>query len=228
MDHGLIKSTLRECRRVAELNDDVYPGCDRTSCWGYFSENGDLRSKVLGYIGLLPKSRKPIVHIDFGGRAHAFEFGADISYSFALNKNDGRFGERNQIYFQGDFFNGKDFTRFLTTLREKEHFPSFVTFAPHAGFQEIPYNEVTKAILGKRFCQVVEIMNPGGLLYLERPFAISDISDFIRGLKQGEYELTLDVKKLSRKTGCRVQMSESIYGPRFLVQKTRLVKNYRL
>ena len=228
MDYNLIGSTLRDCRRVASLNDDIYPGCDRANCFGYFSESKDFRDIVLEYIASIPKSKKPIIHVDLAGRAQAFEFGVDISYSFALNKNNGKSGERDFIFFQGDFFNGKDFVRFLNTLRERKHFPSFVTFAPHAGFQEIPYNYVTKTLLGKRFCQVVEIMSLEGLLYMERPFAISDTLDFFKGLKQGEYGRSMDVKRLSRKMGCKVQMAESVYGPRFLVQKTRLVKNYRL
>ena len=137
----------------------------------------------------------------------------------------------NQI-IQGDLFSRRDFNRFLREVKSQPVASALVTFRPIVGLHSNnpslsgqKYNgfrEVTENILAKRFGQCVSVLRRWGYMYLEKPFQFEGFADFIAGIPQEEWGLSLQIKGLAKQYGCNLQIEPSIFGPKFLLRKRRI------
>lgn len=116
----------------------------------------------------------------------------------------------------------------MERLKRDNISPALVTFEPMAGLNryqsmynaENPiYENVTYGQLEKRLEEIVEILKPGGYIYLEKPFQFSGTADFFRGIPQKQWEITLNIKKLAERLKCKIKIATKISGPYFLIQK---------
>ncbi len=174
------------------------------------------------------------VHIDICGRTNASNMGFDASYCFALKTSDfiKKISSANHFYFDGDIFDPVVFNMFISFIKDHKLNPSLVTFEPVAGLQEYGpcteidrnvsrYREIVYGYLQKRLIQVITILKPGGYIYLERPFQSDPIliADFFRGVPRNKMDISMEMKKIARRHKCKIEVSNDIHGPHFLIHK---------
>lgn len=210
-------------------NGDRYR-LDRTQTRQYFEIHPKWFKKIIKTISE-QKGKK--IHIDICGRTTACRMGFDASYCFALKTSEfvKKISDDNHFFFDGDLFNPVGFNLFIQMIKENELFPTLVTFEPVAGLheygpsaisREVPgYREFAYSYLGKRLEQVIEILRPGGYIYMERPFQFDPVltADFITGTPKNQFDISLWIKKIARRHKCKIEISQDCSGPYFLIYK---------
>lgn len=224
-----LRRTHRYHRDSCSRKPDFY-NVDIFDAYQYFDCNHDYREQVLDYFQKLQDSEVPIVHLDICGRATVQSLGGDKSYCFSLKDPSGKDGRGNQIV-NGDLFCERDFNRFLREVRSQPVAPALVTFRPIVGLQSnnpslngqryAGFREVTEGILAKRFGQCANVLRRWGYMYLETPFQGESFGEFLAGIPQEEWRLSLQIKELAERYHCNLQIEASIFGPKFLLRKRR-------
>jgi hypothetical protein len=148
-----------------------------------------------------------------------------------VSETDKMISGSTNVLFDGDIFDSRNFNKFLSTLRQDSTAPSLVTFRPVAGLQNyspihaiqgVPmYEEITYRQLAKRLEGMVEILRPGGYIFLQHPFQSEVIDNFLSGKKQNQWGISLRIKGLARKCKCRIEINSAPAGPCFLVNKPK-------
>ncbi len=224
---GEIRNSLKYHRDSAKKQPGWY-GADTGQVANYFKHNPEYRKKILTYFSKLREDEIPIVHLDICGVATVQSLGGDMSYCFSLKDQTETDWNGNRI-IQGDLFSNRDFAQFLDEVKSGEA-PALITFRPIAGLQDnnpyistrAEFRESTEGILAKRFSQCANVLRRWGYMYLERPFQFdSSLADFLSGVPQEEYELSRQIKTLSKNNHCNIKIEGSIYGPKFLIRKRR-------
>jgi len=233
-------STFKQIRKTIEFHSSIseenkkgfdYFRLDRLDASLYFSFHKKWKMKIINYFEQLKKGRMKIVHIDICGRTNANSLGVEESYCFSLKASDITkcLAPKSQFFFDGDIFNSKNFSDFIEVVRNKK--PALVTFVPVAGLQTyrisqnmigVPlYRKITYFRLIKRLCALIDILQPGGYIYLERPFQmdVDDIRDFFLRKPQSENIFYVALKKIARKNKCKIEMNLILGCPSFLLQK---------
>lgn len=231
-----IRRVYNYYKRATELhlleNPRDYYRVDKWNAMGYFDIFPKWKKKILTYLSDLKHAKQKIVYVDICGRASGKSLGADISYLFSLKTNEfKRIGySKEDVFIDGDLFNGTDFLRLLSAIRKGPP-PAFITFMPMAGLHSytpflgskdvINYEVITYGLLANRLKRLVEVLRPGGYIMLERPFQFDgSFVEALLGTSQNQFELSLAVKKIARKLKCRVEITSGIGGPYFLIQKS--------
>jgi hypothetical protein len=218
---GHIRKALGYQRGVSETSSqkDEYP-LDRHDAENYFWLQKEWKQEIVEYFNTLHSQGKDVVYVDICGRASAKNLGADRSYGFSLKTPEARReqSEAGDTFIDGDIFDSKAFASFLAFLKEKGDQPNFVTFEPAAGLKDynplnVPteegekYKEVVYQQLEKRLVDMIEILKPGGYVYLSRPF--QKIENFVFD----------EIKRIVTDSGCEIEMSNTAAGPQFLIRK---------
>lgn len=229
-----IRKIMKYYASIAEQKiegGDCYILLDRSQTRQYF----DIHKKWLFEIEeSLSKQKGKKFHIDICGRTTACRMGFDASYCFALKTSDfvKKISINNHFFIDGDIFNPTEFNKFILFIKENKLYPSLVTFEPVAGLHEyglssaistkVPgYREFVYSYMGKRLEQVIEILRPGGYIYLEKPFQFDPVlvGEFITGTPKNQFDLSIGIKKITRNKKCRIEISNDMNGPYFLIHK---------
>jgi len=166
---------------------------DRNNTREYFFLHKEWYKKIEKYVNEQKGSN--LIHLDICGRTSARTMGFNESYCFALKTSEliKKFALKNHHFFNGSLFNPNKFKNFIKLIKDSGKFPSLVTFEPVAGLQDYGpkvliegvsnYRDIVFTYLSKRLCQVVEILKPGGFIYMERPFQFdSDDTAYFSGI----------------------------------------------
>ncbi len=239
---GTIRKVLRYHKRKSERRrrtDDGYYRVNRLNASQYFffdnNEFGiqsEWRKQVTSFFHQVHDQGQKVVYLDLCGEASARSLGADVSYTFSF-----------QPYFtseltnvihpgvqksDGDIFSLRDFSQMLQLIRDKGERLSLVTFDPIVGLQtHTPSHEnkdekaVIYGILEQRLRKVVELMVPGGFVYIGRPFQIDGLTDFLLKKRQSESDLSLHLQKIAASLKCSIEIAEVLTGPYFLLRKNK-------
>lgn len=231
-----IRNLLIRNRSLAEKKSRGGWLRDNTSIYDYFSQFEKFKKRVVRLSDDLAEQKLEFIHVDICGRADADCYGSDRSFLFALNiDDDPSFLQfRNATAYNGDIFRNRDCRGFIRLLRSLNVSPSLITFRPVAGLQRYdePINgmdmEASRAIvyrqLEKRLFLFHEVLKPGGLIFMERPFQNMGFVDFAKGLPQEEWEVSLQIKRASKKLRCGYEIAKSIDGPHYLLTKRGVKK----
>lgn len=229
---------FEEIRRVVEnhkvisdeaAKDDDYR-VDRYAAREYFSGQPEWLEKVKVFFDELHKKGEKVVHVDLCGRANALNIGADVSYLFSLKPPELRkaMGDSREVFVDGSIFDVTDFRALTEMIKEESVSPALVTFVPVAGLkahipkkylQETVEKEITYGILEKRLFDMIDMMRPGGYMYVTKPFDILGLEEFLQGKEQKNYKITERLKELLKGSGCTISMKEQVGGPVFLIHK---------
>ena len=206
---------------------------DRHQTREYFFIHKMWDEKLHKYINEELKNKEKLIHLDICGRTNARTMGFHKSYCFALKTSYFRkkMSEDNHYFFDGDLFNPNDFNEFIELIKTQKAYPTLITFEPVAGLQDYGpeikidgvsnYREIVFAYLVKRLYQIVEILKPGGFLYMERPFQFDSDNavDFFCRVPQNKFKISNSLKKVARKLKCKIEIGKEIGGPYFLLRK---------
>ncbi|MES3005447.1 MAG: hypothetical protein V4664_00710 [Patescibacteria group bacterium] len=225
-------------RKAVEIHTDIsdekrerdHYDLDRVSTSEYFKLHPKWEKGIKTFFGKLHEKGEGVAHVDICGRTDARSLGSDVSYCFSLKASDIRksAADKSTIFIDGDIFNPNDFDLLIKRLKEDGVSPALVTFEPVAGLQshfpefkkEVPmYEKVTYGQLEKRFRQIINILKPGGYVYIAKPFQFLGIEDFLRNKLKEEYEMSIRMKELASEEGCTIEISSELGGPYYLVRK---------
>jgi len=220
-----VVSQFRNCTSEKQKGGERYR-LDRLSAEAYMDVDAEFRKKVYRFLRTLHESGEKVVYVDICGRA---KLGwADINYSFSLQEN---YWESDRIpqRFVGDLFSAKDFYGFLRMVRNNGHRPSFVTCEPVAGLNKYtavgykktgPYEEVLHQRLENNLRAMIELLRPGGFIFLSRVTQGEGMSEFFAGVPQEKRRATLFMKALCKSMRCSVDVNAWHGGtPNFLIRK---------
>ncbi len=231
---GQIRNAIRHHRKASEREcQKSYYQVDRAHTSRYFSQHRKWEEKIRNYFEELHKSGKQVVHVDICGQTIADDLGADRSYCFTLNVSEYQYivsraiSDADNVFIKGDLFCTRDFSNFMKRLKEDDIHPALVTFEPIVGLQgydpfgvaDPNYKEITYGQLEKRLKAMIEILQSGGYIYLDKPFQSDGTAGFIEGKCQKDYEISLRLKKIARQQKCRIEISQEFNGPYFLINK---------
>jgi hypothetical protein len=236
-----IMSTFTEMRKVVTAHhlisgskpfDDHYR-LDRSETYQYFTIHKEWSTKLRDYFAKLRLNNERVVHIDICGRSGARSMGADISYCFSLYTSDfaKKIAAPEKILFDGDILTTKDFNSFVS-LVNKDAAPALITFEPVAGLQAYSpglhqdkvsflYKDITYQQLIRRLRVGIELLRPGGFIYLERPFQFDSghFVDIFNNKKFKDFAISIAIKNIVKKYKCKIEIRGHIGGPYFLIQK---------
>lgn len=234
-------STFTEIRKVITAHhlissskpfDDRYR-LDRPETYQYFTIHKEWSTKLHNYFSELHSNNERVVHIDICGRSGARSMGADISYCLSLYTTDfaKEIAAPHKILFDGDIFTTKHFDSFVS-FAKKDVAPALITFEPVAGLQAYSpglhqdklsslYKEITYQQLIRRLRIGIELLRPGGFMYLERPFQFdsSHFIDIFNKKSFKDFTLSIEIKKLLKRRKCKIEIRGHLGGPYFLIQK---------
>ena len=241
---GNIRHTLRYLREVADIRQsqgEEYR-LDRLHAEEYFrvgEPREDIGRKLERAISEYTQDLKAtgnhsLVFVDICGRA---TYGlAEHNYSFSLQPHNSIYPQKQgECCVVGNIFDSKDFRVLLNMLNKNSHRPFLVTFEPVAGLENYNplylYKEQNCAdttiygCLEKRLAEIVEILLPGGYLFLGKPFQGMNLMDFfVHKIPQEEYVSSLWVKHLARKLKCSFRVVSCPTGPYWILRKYKNVK----
>lgn len=233
---GMREAILWNRARSAEDYDkDPYiHRVDRKHC-DYMSLLPKWERKVQDYIWQLKQAGQRVVYADICGRTTAVERGADISYGFSLHASEMTriVHPKQDILVDGDLFRMRDFYSFLALMRDKGDRPAFVTFNPMAGLQSYTPSESDKYIntrlhprvtwqrLANNLRHLLEVVRPGGYVYLDRPFQLAgtDTIDWLLKKELKDYQSAMWMKEFCKGKQCSVMVDRDISGLKFLLHK---------
>lgn len=223
-----VRSTVRALREItARRADDQYYRVDRRNAAEYLWDRDDWKKLISEFFSQLGGKGHDIVFVDVCGRASARSMGATHNYSFSLQKVGTFDDNEDGSQVRGDIFNSRDFYSFVNLLRERGHFPAWVTCEPIVGLQSYaPYTkhgllreQVVFQRLENNLRRMIEVVLPGGFIFLECPFQGMNLGDFIQKKSLEEYDSTLWLKDFCSRNKCSLRVKDSIVGPRFLLRK---------
>ncbi len=220
-----VVSRLRKLTNTKRKGGECYR-LDRCNGTSYLAGHRKMEKKVYTFLQSLRSAGEPIVYIDVCGRAK-LDF-ADINYSFSLQENYWAF-EQTPERRVGDLFSAKDFYGFLRMIKGNDHRPSLVTCEPVAGLDTYSLEigkktfDCYKAVLYQRLENnlraMIELLRPGGFIYLTRVLPRTNISEFFARIPQDEYMESRFIKALCKSMHCSVEIEPTICGPAFLIRK---------
>jgi len=233
-NYSQIKKTINFHRMVSIENQkgNDYFRVDRSDTSRYFDLHSKWEIKVADYLRTLRQQGFKVVHADICGRTNAHSLGADKSFCFSFKTSEitKALASKEQVFFDGDLFNSKRFSEFISLIKQES--PALVTFNPMAGLQSYGfyqqgvkdislYKKITYQVLINRLHQIIEVVRPGGFIFLEKPFQFdSEIAaGFILRKPQNQWTISLALKKIARKMKCTIEISSEIGGPYFLLKK---------
>lgn len=223
---------VRSTKKHLDDNPGDHYRVDRHNVMNYFGIFPKWRERVITLCSQLKKIGKLFSYIDICGRASGRLLDASVSYLFSLKTDDldRILSDPNDIFIDGDIFKSADFNKLLQKVRMRGIQPAYATFMPMAGLQsytpwtsiKIPtYEAVTYAILAKRLAAIIDILLPGGLIMIERPFQFDGgMAEAYKRIPQNQYKLSIALKKFARKNKCKIEILSEISGPYFLIQKS--------
>lgn len=207
---------------------------DRMRC-DYMSLQPKWERKVWDFIDELKDSGQRVVYADICGRSTAASWGVDISYCFSLHASEMTriVHPKQDVIVDGDIFSMRDFSSFLSLMRDKGDRPAFVTFYPMAGLQSYTPSEsekyrntrlhwqVTWQRLANNLRRLLKVVRPGGYVYLDCPFQLAgtDTIDWLRKKELKDYESVIWMKQFCKGKQCTVMVDRDITGPKFLLHK---------
>lgn len=219
---------------------------DRRDAWQYLVLHKEWSKRIQKFLWGLRDQGVPAVYVDICGRARGEGLGADINYSFSLQNKDHFIKYEDEVFIEGDLFNARDFGSFIRMLKENGHAPAFVTFEPVAGLQEhTPYKPehiewaltqgkehslswvpkyiwaVTWQRLENNLRRLIEVLRPGGYIFLLRPFQLTDADEFFRRIPATEGRVARGVQRIVSEMRCTVEIVPSIVGPTCLIKKPK-------
>lgn len=202
-----------------------YHQVDRNHTYEYLKSFPKWIEKIEKYFEELHNKSLSVVHIDICGRTEAKSLGADKSYCFSLKASGitKAFAPAHQVFFDGDIFNTVDFSKFIKLIKSEK--PALITFEPLAGLENhmsSPNKNITYGILLKRLRSLLRVMQPGGFIYISKPFHDVDmVVEFMEGKSQFEYTFSLKLKEFTKNMDCNIEVVSSLGGPYFLIQKLK-------
>ncbi len=261
VDNIIQQGEFSEIRRAIEFHlkmserkkqDDEYR-VDRYDVVEYFAMISKWKLEVMKFLEEVHDLGEKVLFLDICGRATGYNLGADISYCFSIENTDFRkiLSKPRDNFFDGDIFNSNDFSDFLNKVSGVGIPPALVTFAPMAGLTSYyslggahenissNYKEVTHGQLEKRLHQIVDILKPGGYIYIENPpfnstDSLREVSFFYKipttpnnnsnktkkePHEQETYEISLELKRIAKELDCGIKITPTILGPGFLIRK---------
>ncbi len=140
---------------------------------------------------------------------------------------------KQDVIVDGDIFRMRDFYSFLALMRDRGDRPAFVTFYPMAGLQSYTpsiseertrtrlHSPVTWQRLENNLRHLLEVMRPGGYIYLDRPFQLTgdDLGCWLRKMEIKDYDSVKWMKAFCKGKGCSVEFDRDISGVKFLLRK---------
>ncbi len=232
---GHVRSILKYQKKQSDrgrASGDYFRGCDRYKAYEYLERFPDLVRTVRGYSKSLREVGEEIVHVDICGRATGESLGANRSYCFSLQASEDRIGwaaKEKNILINGDIFSSRQFGFFINRLKQDKAEPAIITFEPVAGlgkyesFQDATgmpkFKDICFRQLEKRFVALFELLKPGGYMFLGRAFQGQNISDWLSGKPTEEYATSLELKRITGKLKCRLQIIADPYGPYYFIRK---------
>ncbi len=218
-------SKLRKSTTIKRNSGEHYD-LDRHNGELYIHGHEMIQKKVYTFLRSLRDAGEPVVYVDICGRAR-LSF-ADINYSFSLQENYFRF-ERVPERVVGDLFSARDFYGFLRTIEANGHRPSFVTCEPVAGLNTYSfdfgkgeadcYKNVLYQRLENNLRAMIELLRPGGFIYLTRVLQGEGVSEFFARVPQEKRRESLFVKAVCKSARCSVDIERTVCGPAFLIRK---------
>ncbi|HEY6022196.1 MAG TPA: hypothetical protein VIY48_20715 [Candidatus Paceibacterota bacterium] len=234
-----IRQALRYTRRITAVvleKEDHYFRLDRRDAAEYLWDRDDWKRLLREYFESLRNQGERVVYVDICGRTDARSFGVERNYSFSLQPVDFYWiRPKDNILVQGDIFSARDFYSFVNLLRANDDYPAWVVCEPVAGLQSYTprkkgpdlHFEVTYQRLANNLRKMLEIVRPGGYVFLECPFQGMNFGDWFQKKPVEEYESSLWIKDFAKRHGCTVRIKSSIVGPRYLLRK-RMIRRRRL
>ncbi|MDO8729275.1 MAG: hypothetical protein Q7K26_05340 [bacterium] len=211
------------------LKNSQYYRLDRSRASDYlWCDDGAWKTAIQTFFQSLRQHGERVVYVDVCGRANASSLGADRNYSFSLQPTDYHFLRcKENLCVQGDIFNARDFYSFVNLLRKNKDYPAFVTFVPVAGLQrytpwhkaECLHAEVIYQRLENNLRKMLEVVRPGGFIFVGRAFQFTELGDFFRRKPLEKYESSLWIRDFCRKNKCTVKICDPMFGPSFLIRK---------
>lgn len=207
-----------------------YYQLDRLDAAKYLWGMPEWKSAISEFFQGLLRLGEKVVYVDICGRSNAASLGADKNYSFSLQPTDHHgFRCGGEVRVQGDIFSAKDFYSFVNLLRRNGDHPALVTFEPVAGLQSHAPRlldnpptlqlEVTYQRLENNLRKMIQIVRPGGFIFLECPFQGMNFRDWFEKKPVEQYESSLWVKDFCTANKCDLQIVKTIVGPRYLLRK---------
>ena len=208
----------------------------------YMSLQPKWERKVKRYIAELRQAKERVVYADICGRTTAAQWGVDLSYCFSLqaSKIIRMRHPYEDILVDGDIFNMRDFYSFLALMRDKGDNPAFVTFYPMAGLQRYTPHDSERAIktrlhprvtwqrLENNLRRLLNVMRPGGYIYIDRPFQFAgdDLGDWLRRprVELKDYTSVKWMKAFCKGKQCSLEFDRDICGTKFLIRKWNVRK----
>jgi hypothetical protein len=205
---------------------------DRNRASEYFRSHSDWFGRILDFTDELHAKDIPLVYLDVCGRTlfdyrrHAWHYNFSLQPAKAFRQTSSQ-----EVRVEGNIFSSRDFTQLITTLRQSGHRPFLITFEPIAGLNlYLPSEEsgISKEVvygsLEKRLAALVEVLLPGGFIFLGQPMQFLNTADFFARKTQEEYGSTLRIRELCKTLRCSFEMHSSITGPYWLLRKYRSAK----
>ena len=229
-----------EIRKAIEFNNEMSEKAQptdgerfRLNRYGaelYFTHFQKWREEIGSYFNEVKAQGDKVTYVDVCGRANGRKLGADISYCFSLQtpRSADWFHDEEDVLMEGDIFSAKDFYGFVSRIKEDGNQPSLVTFEPVAGLQDYSpggqskptlHREVTYQRLENNLKKMIEIVRPGGYIFLGKAFQLDDLGDFFARKKPEEYTTSLNIKRIAKETKCSLRIQGDIEGPYFLLRK---------
>jgi hypothetical protein len=199
----------------------------------YMSLQPKWDRKVKHYLRELKARGERVIYADICGRTTATGWGVDASYCFALHtsKITRMRHPQEDVIVDGDLFRMRDFYSFLALMRDRGDRPAFVTFYPMAGLQRYTPSErnarlhprVTWQRLENNLRRLIEVVRPGGYLYIDRPFQLADVDlgDWLRRprVELKDYTSVRWMKAFCKGKRCSVEFDRDISGTKLLLRK---------
>ncbi|OGG86067.1 hypothetical protein A2392_01215 [Candidatus Kaiserbacteria bacterium RIFOXYB1_FULL_46_14] len=203
---------------------------DRMCAAAYFHGLEMWLKEVREYLNEVKTSNGTAAFLDVCGQAHARNLGCGTNYHFTVQEPDLLTPLLTQYStrFVGNIFSPTDLLDSLSQIIGDGHQLSLVTFFPVAGLQ--PYTPhrkdkvMTNVVYQKLFCQLellVEMLRPGGYIFLERPFPLCpfDTTDFFHSKKPTKYTSHKWIKVAAKKLNCNLRVMRTIRGNVWLLKK---------
>lgn len=230
-----VKEAIRWNRKASEVSYPSDPHRYRVDrLWAdYMVLQPRWEKEVSAYLKELQAAGERAVYADICGRTTAAHLGADISYCFSLHTTTmNRLGHPPEdVFVDGDFFSMRDFYSFLALMRDRGDRPAYVTFYPVAGLESYTpstsngrlHPRVTWQRVENNLRRLLEVVRPGGYVYLDRPFQLSDpdIRAFFQRLECKDYPSVKWLKAFCKGKKCSVDYDRDITGTKFLLRKWR-------
>jgi hypothetical protein len=222
---------IRGITRKIASGDNRYK-LDRSDAAQYLWAMPKWKSVICDFFRSLQQQGEEAVYVDICGRANAVSMGADKHYSFSLQPVGHHWLRcKEEIRIQGDIFSARDFYSFVNLLRKNGDRPAWVTFEPVAGLQShTPCTrgnppalqlEVTYQRLENNLRKMLEVVRPGGFIFIECPFQMMNCGDWFQKKPVEKYESSLWLKDFCKTHRCTLDMIKTLVGPRYLLRKKK-------